>query len=83
MKRLVFALVAALVLAATTPVFAYECPMDMKAIDDALAASPSLGTEDLAKVKELRAEGEREHKSGNHDAAVAALREAKRILGLQ
>lgn len=34
---------------------AFHCPMDMKKIDDALAAGPALSAEQLAEVKQLRA----------------------------
>ena len=37
---------------------AFHCPMDMKKIDDALAAGPALSAEQLAEVKQLRADGE-------------------------
>ncbi len=35
---------------------AFHCPMDMKKIDDALAAGPALSAEQLAEVKQLRAD---------------------------
>jgi hypothetical protein len=65
------------------PVFGNQCPMDMQAIDAALATNPQLSAEDLAKVKELRAKGEELHNSGNHSESVATLGEAKKILGIQ
>jgi len=36
----------------------------------------------MEKVKTLRAEGEQLHKSGDHSGSVAALDEAKDILGI-
>mgnify|MGYP006205425139 CR=1 FL=1 len=36
----------------------------------------------MAKVKELRAKGEEEHKAGNHDASMATLAEARVMLGM-
>ena len=78
MKRHLLA--AALVLAAG-PAFAFQCPADMAEIDAALA-SASLSAEDLARVQELRAEGERLHAAGEHQASVDTLAEAKALLGL-
>lgn len=78
-KKLILA--ATLALAAASA-FAAHCPMDMKQIDDALAAKPQLSAEQLAEVKKYRAEGEALHKQGNHQESVATLAKAKAILGL-
>lgn len=64
-----------------SPVFAFQCPADMAAIDAALETA-TLSAADLARVKELRATGEAEHAAGNHQASVDALAEAKALLGL-
>jgi hypothetical protein len=37
----------------------------------------------MSKVKELRAEGEKLHKAGNHDRSIEVLAEAKGILGIK
>ena len=58
-----------------------SCPNDMKQIDAAMAGS-SLSAADMETVKKLRAEGERRHKSGDHTGSVAALDEAKEMLGI-
>ncbi len=79
MKPIVLA--AALCLAAA-PAFAFHCPADMSKIDAALDAGPSLSAGDLAKVKQLRAEGERLHAAGDHQQSVDTLAEAMRILGI-
>lgn len=63
--------------------FGMHCPMDMKAIDDALAKKPSLSAEQLADVKKYRAEGEALHKAGKHQESVDALAKAKKILNIQ
>ena len=73
-----FALTAAL---ASSSAFAGRCPVDMKQIDAAMANS-SLSMADMDKVKELRAKGEELHKSGDHSGSVAALAEAKEMLGI-
>ncbi|MDH3688640.1 MAG: hypothetical protein OEU36_04055 [Gammaproteobacteria bacterium] len=66
------------------PAFASQCPVDMGLIDEALVtAEATLSAEDLAKVMELRAQGEELHNSGDHDASVATLAEAKAILGIE
>jgi hypothetical protein len=75
-------LIAASLLAVlASPVLAFQCPADMKAIDAALATA-NLSDEDLARVKELRALGETEHQAGNHQASVDALAEARALLGI-
>ena len=77
-------LIAALALALTSGLaFAMHCPMDMKAIDDALAKKPSLSADQLAEVKKYRAEGEALHKSGKHQESVDTLSKAKKILNIQ
>lgn len=78
MKHLIIAATLALF---AGPAFAFQCPADMSAIDEALETA-DLSAEDLAKVQELRATGEAEHAAGNHQASVDALAEAKEILGL-
>ncbi|MGL4352846.1 MAG: hypothetical protein ACRCTP_02685 [Aeromonas popoffii] len=59
---------------------AFHCPADMKKIDDALAAGPALSAEQLAEVKQLRAEGETLHNAGKHQASVDALAKALALL---
>ena len=79
MKRIIAA--AALSLLAL-PALAYQCPADMAAIDEAMA-SVSLSEADMARVQELRARGEELHASGDHQASVDALAEAKMLLGIE
>ena len=62
--------------------FAHNCPNEMKAIDAKLATSPKLADADMAKVKQLRADGETAHKAGKHDESMKALGEAKKLLGI-
>jgi hypothetical protein len=61
---------------------AHNCPNEMKAIDAKLATSPKLADADMAKVKQLRADGEAAHKAGKHDDSMKALGEAKKLLGI-
>jgi hypothetical protein len=76
-------LIAAAVLSLMSAVaLGAHCPMDMKQIDDALAAKPQLSAEQLAEVKKHRAEGEALHKAGKHSESVAELAKAKAILGI-
>jgi len=79
MKRL--ALTVALTLAASTA-FANSCPKEMRAIDAALPSS-KLSPAQTEEVRKLRAEGEKLHKEGKHDASMAALGKAKGILGIK
>jgi hypothetical protein len=53
----------------------------MAAIDAALQTA-QLSEGDLTRVKELRAQGEQLHSSGDHAGSEAALDEAKGILGI-
>jgi hypothetical protein len=77
-------MIATLVLTiASTTAFAMHCPADMKQIDEALAKKPSLSAEQLAEVKQYRAEGEALHKAGKHQESVDTLAKAKKILGIQ
>ncbi len=59
---------------------AFHCPADMKAIDAKLAADAKLSDAEMAKVKQLRADGEAAHKAGKHDEAVKLLGEAMKML---
>jgi hypothetical protein len=54
----------------------------MKEIDAALAKNPSLTAEQLAEVKEYRAEGEKLHNEGKHTESMEALGKAEKILGI-
>ncbi|ENY72845.1 hypothetical protein [Aeromonas diversa] len=72
---------ALLALLLAAPAMAFHCPADMKKIDDLLAQKPALNAGDLAKVKALRAEGEKLHKAGQHQASVDKLAEALKLLG--
>jgi hypothetical protein len=62
--------------------FAHGCPGEMKKIDSALLAT-QLTPQNMTKVKDLRAKGEEFHKAGKHTESMAALAEAKKIMGIQ
>ncbi|UWQ54914.1 hypothetical protein K3722_05285 [Leisingera caerulea] len=79
MKHLTLA--AAITLLAS-PLLAGQCPADIAAIDAALASGTDLSEADLATVQELRDEGQSLHDSGDHDASVETLAEAKAMLGI-
>jgi hypothetical protein len=53
----------------------------MKSIDAALTKTKLAGA-DLAKVKALRADGEKAHADGKHTESMKALGEAKKLLGI-
>jgi hypothetical protein len=80
MKKLLAAL--ALTLFMTGSAFANSCPTHMKAIDEALAKNPPLTAEQMAEVKEYRAEGEKLHNEGKHAESVETLQKAEKILGI-
>ena len=75
-------LLAAAALALSTGALANHCPLDMKAIDEALGKNPQLSAEQMAEVKKYRSEGEALHKSGKHKDSVETLGKAKKILGI-
>ena len=81
MKRM-FALAATLLFTASTA-FAFHCPKDMKAIDDALAKKPKLTEAQMKEVTKLRASGEANHKAGKHQEAVDDLGKAMKILDIK
>lgn len=68
---------------ASTVAFASQCPTDMAAIDEHLAGNPELSEEQLSQVEKLRQKGEQLHTEGKHQESVAALAEAKEILGIE
>jgi hypothetical protein len=78
MKKFVLA-----VAAASSPLLAlaHNCPNEMKAIDAKLP-SAQLSADTMTKVKGLRAQGEQLHKEGKHTESMAALAEAKKLLGM-
>ncbi len=80
MKRIAIAAILTAVLAG--PALAGQCPVDMKKIDAALAKGSQISTAQMAEVTTLRAEGETQHKGGQHGAAVKTLAKAKDILGI-
>ncbi len=80
MKRIALAAILTAVLAG--PALAGQCPVDMKKVDAALAANPQISADQMTEVKALRAQGEKEHKGGQHGASVATLAKAKDILGI-
>lgn len=73
------ALAAVLALAAG-PALAHNCPNEMKAIDAKLATNPQMSQADRDKVMKLRADGEAQHKAGQHAESMKSLGEAKKLL---
>jgi hypothetical protein len=76
------ALLFAMALAFSGAALAHNCPNEMKAIDAKLATKPALSKENADKVAKLRADGEAHHKAGKHAESMAALGEAKKLLGI-
>jgi hypothetical protein len=81
MKKIIISTLVLFAALNTGKALAGSCPMDMKQIDSAISNS-YLNSTDMDKVKALRIEGEKLHKSGNHSGSVAALSEAKDLLGI-
>ena len=82
MKKLYKGIPAILLLLLSFPAMAMHCPADMKKIDAALAGNPSISAADMTLVKELRASGEKYHKTGKHKNSVDDLAEAMKLLGI-
>ena len=80
MKRIAIAAILTAVLVG--PALAGQCPLDMKKVDAALAANPQISAAQMIEVTKLRAEGEKQHKGGQHGASVKTLAKAKEILGI-
>lgn len=74
---------AAMLALLSTPALASQCPADMSKIDAALAQNPDLSAEQLARVRQLRQQGEAQHEAGQHSQSVETLAEAKKILGIE
>lgn len=81
LKHTLIGIAAALFIAG--PAVAAQCPLDMKKIDEAMSANPAISAEQMAEVKQLRAEGEALHEAGKHGESVDTLAKAKAILGIQ
>jgi uncharacterized protein len=71
---------AAALLFSSGAAFAFHCPSDMKAIDEALAKNPKLSEADMKAVKQYRTEGEALHKAGKHQESIDTLSKAMKIL---
>ena len=69
----------ALLVLLSTPAFASQCPLDVKAIDAGLSTI-NLSAETKAEVIALRDEGDALHGAGNHKESVDKLTEAMRIM---
>lgn len=72
-------IVAAGLALASSTAFAFHCPKDMKAIDEALPKA-KLSSEQMTEVKKYRAEGEALHKAGKHQESVDTLAKARKLL---
>ena len=76
-------LIAASLALASSTAFAFHCPKDMKAIDDAMAKNPKLSAAQMADVKKYRAEGETLHNAGKHQESIDTLAKAMKILDIK
>lgn len=76
------AILAVLLLSVSALASAHNCPNEMKAIDAKLGTASGISAENMAKIKQLRADGEKFHKEGKHTESMQALGEAKKLLGI-
>jgi hypothetical protein len=74
-------ILASAIVAFTSPALAFQCPALMAQIDEALVTA-QLSDEDMARVVQLREEGETFHAAGDHPNSEAALLEALEILNM-
>jgi len=77
MRRIAVFLTAALL---SSALWASQCPQDMAKIDAMLQSNPPSDPAVLAQVKKLRAQGEEQHKAGNHSQSMQTLDEAMQLL---
>lgn len=66
-------------MAFSAPALAFHCPLDVKAIDNALPKVNLTATQ-KEQVMSLRDEGLAQHEAGDHGASVKTLAEAMRII---
>ena len=81
MKKITISAIAVCASLAAGPAFAYSCPNDISAIEDAME-NASLSDSKMDKVEALLEKGDDLHSQGKHAASVKALGEAKAILGI-
>ena len=74
-------LIVATLAFASSAAFAFNCPVQMKAIDEALPKA-QLTDAQKKEVAKHRAEGETFHKAGKHQESIDALTKAKKVLGI-
>jgi len=79
MHKSVF-IATALILGLSLPAFAGSCPRLSQQVTAALESS-SLPADKKAEITALRDKGDQQHKSGQHDASVATLKQALEMLG--
>jgi hypothetical protein len=79
MKKIFIATI--LIAGLSTPAFAGHCPKDVKLIDEAVSMAQGLSSIQKIEINNLRNGGERLHKNGKHDDALAALHRALNMLG--
>ena len=78
-----FAIVTAFVGMLATPALANQYPQQMAALDQHLQQHGSmLKPDQLAKVKQLRAKAEADHKAGRHDQSLQDIRHAYQAMGM-
>lgn len=78
MKKYLLGIAASMFLGLSSA-YAFQCPLDIRAIDNALP-KVNLSAEQRAEVQRLRDEGEALHNAGKHGESVNKLAEAMRII---
>ena len=70
-----------ILVALVTPAFANQCPSLIKKAEE-MAKAMSGDQATMTKFAEKIALAKSEHEAGNHDASVAATKEAMKLLGM-
>ncbi len=70
---------AAVVVAFATPALAFNCPVNVKAIDAGLSKT-NLSAALTAEVQKLRDQGAAQHKDGKHKESMVSLSKAMQII---
>lgn len=76
-----FFLAAVMTMGLSTAALAGQCPALMGKIDEAMKTA-TVDDATKAKIQELYDKGKADHDAGNHDASVASLNEAMKLLGM-
>jgi hypothetical protein len=82
MIKRIFVVAAAAAAVISTPALASHCPLDVKAVGDALATNASLSADLKSEAQSLMDKGAKQHADGDHSGSIETLHKARHILGI-